>query len=124
MDNQLAKPKVLVQQMIITVLVIGLFIGGTILAVHFYETSDPYIKEVLTLKGDSARGQAIFQTNCAVCHGLQADSPVGPSLVNVSKHKSKVGIIKQVIGGQTPPMPKFQPRTQDMADLLSYLETL
>ncbi|RDH51814.1 cytochrome C, partial [Mastigocladus laminosus WC112] len=32
--------------------------------------------------------------------------------------------IHQVISGDTPPMPKFQPSAKEMADLLSYLETL
>ncbi|MFM6660226.1 MAG: cytochrome c, partial [Microcystis panniformis] len=32
--------------------------------------------------------------------------------------------IEQVISGKTPPMPKFQPDTQAMADLLVYLENL
>ena len=124
MDNQLTQSKVLAQRIILAVAIILLTIASTILVVHLYKTSDPYIKEVLTLRCDAARGQAIFQANCAVCHGLQASSSVGPSLVNISKRKSKVGIINQVISGKTPPMPKFQPSTQDMTDLLGYLETL
>lgn len=124
MDNQLAQPKVLVQQIIIAVIIIVLTIASTMLIVHLYQISDPYVKEVLTLRCDQVRGKAIFQANCAVCHGLEANSSVGPSLVNLSKRKSKVGIIKQVISGETPPMPKFQPSPQDMTDLLSYLETL
>ncbi|MCA1991498.1 MAG: cytochrome c, partial [Coleofasciculus sp. S288] len=55
---------------------------------------------------------------------LQADGRVGPSLQHVSKRKSKTSLIYQVISGQTPPMPKFQPSPQEMADLLSYLEKL
>ncbi len=53
-----------------------------------------------------------------------ADGKVGPSLKNVSDRKSPPRLIKQVISGQTPPMPKFQPSPQEMADLLSYLESL
>jgi hypothetical protein len=29
-----------------------------------------------------------------------------------------------VVSGRTPPMPKFQPEAQEMADLLEYLENL
>lgn len=87
-------------------------------------TADPYVKSVLSLKGDSTLGHAIFQINCAGCHGWEADGRVGPSLQGVSKHKSPYGLIRQVISGETPPMPKFQPNPQAMADLLSYLETL
>lgn len=85
---------------------------------------DPYVQEVLSLKGDDIQGHAIFQINCAGCHGIMADGKVGPSLKNVSSRKSQVGLIEQVISGKTPPMPKFQPSPQEMADLLSYLESL
>ncbi len=83
-----------------------------------------YVRKVLKIKGDAQQGAAIFQMNCAVCHGVQANGNVGPSLRSVSAHKSPQGLIEQVIGGNTPPMPQFQPTVQEMADLLSYLEQL
>lgn len=86
--------------------------------------SDPYISQVLSLAGNATLGHAIFQTNCAGCHGLDAAGKVGPSLYRVPKRKSPSSLIEQVIGGKTPPMPQFQPNPQAMADLLSYLETL
>ncbi|MEB3160540.1 MAG: cytochrome c [Synechocystis sp.] len=89
-------------------------------ATHF----DPYVSEVLSLDGDGNRGHAIFQANCAVCHGMEATGNIGPSLVGVHQRKSEVQLIKQVITGKTPPMPQFQPNSQEMADLLDYLETL
>ena len=85
---------------------------------------DPYIKEVLARSGDAIQGHAIFQMNCAGCHGLMADGKVGPSLKGVSARKSRVGLIDQVISGKTPPMPQFQPSPQEMADVLSYLKSL
>jgi mono/diheme cytochrome c family protein len=106
------------------VLAVLLAIGSSVLGFHLIQVSDPYIRNVLSLNGDSVRGHDIFQINCAGCHGLQADGRVGPSLQHVSQRKSKVSLIHQVISGQTPPMPKFQPSTQEMADLLSYLEKL
>ncbi|HEY9884533.1 MAG TPA: c-type cytochrome, partial [Thermosynechococcaceae cyanobacterium] len=60
----------------------------------------------------------------AGCHGTEAAGRVGPSLREISNRKSKVSMIHQVISGQTPPMPQFQPSPQEMADLLSYLESL
>lgn len=86
--------------------------------------SDPYIRSVLAVSGDAERGTAIFQMNCGTCHGLYGDGLVGPNLHNVSERKSKVAIIRQVISGNTPPMPQFQPNPKDMADLLKYLETI
>ncbi|PZO22266.1 MAG: cytochrome C [Leptolyngbya foveolarum] len=96
----------------------------TFWSLHSMQTSDPYVQKVLQLSGDSARGKDIFALNCATCHGLEAAGEVGPSLNGVSERKSKVALIEQVISGQTPPMPQFQPNEKDMADLLSFLETL
>lgn len=101
-----------------------LAIGLAVLGFHRWQMSDPYIQDVLALDGDPAQGYAIFQMNCAGCHGDKGDGLVGPSLHEISAHKSKASLIQQVIAGQTPPMPQFQPSPQTMADLLEYLETL
>jgi mono/diheme cytochrome c family protein len=103
-------------------LIIAIVIGWGL--VRHVQASDPYIHEVLGLDGNVSQGEAIFKMNCAVCHGLEATGEVGPTLVRVSDHRTKVSLIKQVISGQTPPMPQFQPDPQAMADLLGYLESL
>jgi len=103
---------------------IVLAIAACAFAVYWYQTSDPYIHSVLTVEGDPTRGHAIFQINCAGCHGLSGDGKVGPSLHHISKRKSELGLIYQVVSGKTPPMPKFQPNPKDMADLLKYLQEL
>ena len=99
-----------------------------VLAILFFvwhaQAVDPYVQSVLTLEGDRDRGQEIFQMNCAVCHGIEANGEVGPSLLGVSARKSKSKLIQQVVSGNTPPMPQFQPESKDMADLLAYLEQL
>ncbi|MFH7029727.1 MAG: c-type cytochrome [Heteroscytonema crispum UTEX LB 1556] len=124
MDNQITKPEIPIQRIALVVVAILLAVLLGIFAVRIARTSDPYVKSVLSRTGDPVQGHAIFQINCAGCHGWEADGRVGPSLQGVSKHKSRYGLIHQVISGDTPPMPKFQPSTQTMADLLSYLETL
>jgi mono/diheme cytochrome c family protein len=91
---------------------------------HSIQTSTPYITSVLARTGDPVLGHAIFQINCSGCHGLDAGGRVGPSLYDISKRKSPHSLIEQVTSGNTPPMPQFQPNPQEMADLLSYLETL
>jgi mono/diheme cytochrome c family protein len=123
-DNQLLQPEILIKRMIVPALLLVLIGLISILGIYWHRISDPYIVEVLSLKGDATQGYAIFQINCAGCHGLQAGGSVGPSLKNISKRKSKVDLINQVISGKTPPMPKFQPSSQEMADLLTYLEQL
>ncbi|NJL47978.1 MAG: cytochrome c [Leptolyngbyaceae cyanobacterium SM2_5_2] len=101
-----------------------LVIGIGLASIRYAQASDPYIHQVLSLQGDTSRGEAIFRMNCAVCHGFDALGEVGPALIRVSDHRTKVSLIKQVTSGQTPPMPQFQPDPQAMADLLEYLEAL
>lgn len=124
LNSPSVKPAVLLQQLIAIVVTISIVIALVIFGLRQLQASDPYIHDVLALNGDPTKGHAIFQMNCAGCHGLEANGRVGPSLLRVSSHKSKVGLIHQVISGKTPPMPQFQPSPQIMSDLLSYLETL
>ena len=85
---------------------------------------DPYTQSVLKLSGDPVQGRSIFVMNCVACHGQWANGKVGPSLHGVSERKSDAKLVQQVVSGETPPMPQFQPSPQDMADLLSYLKQL
>jgi mono/diheme cytochrome c family protein len=124
LDNQITKPENLIQRLALLTLAILLAVPLGIFGVQMVQASDPYVKNVLSLTGNSIQGHAIFEINCAGCHGTLADGRVGPSLQAVSKRKSEYGLIRQVISGETPPMPKFQPSAQEMADLLSYLESL
>ena len=116
--SSLLKKATLVAVALVVVVVLS------VVAVRYSQASDPYIHEVLALQGNRSRGEAIFRMNCAVCHGLAATGEVGPKLLGVSDHRTKVGLIKQVISGKTPPMPQFQPEPREMADLLEYLERL
>ncbi len=106
------------------VLAIGIIVFSFVLIWWLLPISEPYVQEVLSFEGNNTRGEAIFQVNCAGCHGLNGAGNVGPSLLNVTKRKSDSQIIKQVVGGKTPPMPEFQPSTEEMADLLLYLHQL
>ncbi len=85
---------------------------------------DTYTQSVLNLSGDAVQGRSIFVMNCVACHGQWADGKIGPNLHGVSDRKSDARLIHQVVSGETPPMPQFQPSPQDMADLLSYLKQL
>ncbi len=106
--------------------IIGVVLGIllVLVAVYAIRMADPYVRDVLKLDGSVTNGQAIFQLNCAGCHGDFGVGKVGPSLEHVSSRKTQIGLIRQVTTGQTPPMPKFQVSPQEMADLLSYLNTL
>ncbi len=86
--------------------------------------SDPYTRRTLDLLGSAENGGRLFRMNCAGCHGIAAQGLVGPSLHGVSQRKNDRQLIQQVVSGRTPPMPRFQPVPQAMADLLAHLHTL
>ena len=86
--------------------------------------SDPYTRATLTLSGSVDNGGRLFRLNCAGCHGLAAQGLVGPDLHGVNRRKNDRQLIQQVVSGRTPPMPRFQPAPQDMADLLAFLHQL
>ena len=86
--------------------------------------SDPYSRSTLQLSGNPERGEQLFLINCAGCHGIAAQGLVGPNLHGVQTRRNARQLIQQVVSGRTPPMPRFQPEPQAMADLLAYLHTL
>ncbi|MGA7951890.1 MAG: cytochrome c [Gloeobacterales cyanobacterium] len=102
---------------------LGLAGAGLALTSILWQES-PYEHSVLAKSGDVRTGKKIFEENCSACHGLEAKGLVGPSLQQVHTRKSDVLLIRQVVSGKTPPMPKFELSEQQMADLLSYLKTL
>ena len=120
---QVAKTNPLVRAAVVAIALLTAFILA-FWGIQSLHSRDPYVQSVLQLSGDPARGQEIFVLNCATCHGIEAGGEVGPTLKGISERKSKVALIEQVTSGQTPPMPQFQPNEKDMADLLSFLETL
>ena len=95
-----------------------------LLAVLPAARSDPYSRATLALAGSIDNGGRLFRLNCAGCHGLAAQGLVGPDLHGVGRRKSDRQLIQQVVSGRTPPMPRFQPAPQDMADLLAFLHQL
>ncbi len=123
-DQPLVKSEPSVQRILIISLVVTVVAILVTWGIMKIRAVDPYVQDVLTRAGSAQQGQAMFQLNCAGCHGLMGDGKVGPSLRNVAARKSQWRLIQQVISGKTPPMPQFQPSPQEMADLLSYLESL
>ncbi|WP_225322997.1 cytochrome c [Synechococcus sp. RSCCF101] len=85
---------------------------------------DPYVRATLALEGSAGSGDQLFRMNCASCHGAEARGLVGPNLHGVSRRRSDSALIHQVVSGETPPMPSFEPNPQAMADLLAYLHSL
>ncbi|MBT9313348.1 cytochrome c [Leptothoe kymatousa] len=114
----------LIVQFVLAATIILVCVLLVVWGIHKVQVSDPYVHDVLTSNGRLERGQQLFWQNCATCHGLKGTGEVGPDLQHVSERKSQIALIKQVTSGKTPPMPQFQPNTQDMADLLEFLNSL
>ncbi|MCT0199838.1 cytochrome c [Synechococcus sp. CS-1325] len=86
--------------------------------------SDPYTRQTLELDGSAENGGRLFRMNCAGCHGIAGQGLVGPNLQGISKRKNDRQLVRQVVSGRTPPMPRFQPDPQAMADLIAHLHAL
>lgn len=124
MKSQTVNDDFTVQKIALIALAVWFMVLLIGLGLHQLRMADPYVRQVSSLSGNLEMGHAMFQMNCAGCHGLEADGKVGPSLRGVSARRSRFGLIHQVTSGETPPMPQFQASPQEMADLLSYLEQL
>ena len=111
---------------LITALVVLAAVACAVLALVLLQASrnDPYTTATLDRLGSVEDGGRLFRLNCAGCHGLAAQGLVGPNLHGVDRRKNDRQLIQQVVSGRTPPMPRFQPDPQAMADLLAFLHSL
>ena len=123
-DQPALVAEVNVQKLVLMALALITVAILAVAGVYVWQHSDPYVQSVQAIRGDAVRGNAIFQMNCAGCHGTLATGKVGPSLLKVSSRRSQLSLMDQITSGKTPPMPKFQANPTEMADLLSYLKTL
>ncbi len=106
------------------------FIGFLILLICcslfylYHEENNTYILKTLELNGSVKEGDILFKMNCVGCHGITARGLVGPDLHSITERLNDTEIIKQVVQGNTPPMPSFEIDPQKMSNLLVYLHSL
>lgn len=82
-------------------------------------------------KGDAKAGKTLFQANCAMCHGAQAEGKVGPVLKG-EVAGWKFDLFKRALtkgiddAGKklNPPMKQFKFTDQQMANIQAYLKSL
>ena len=108
---------------IVFIVFVVLSICFSIFFVNHHE-NNKYIIETLALNGSAEEGEAVFKINCVGCHGITARGLVGPDLHSITQRLNDKEIIKQVTGGQTPPMPSFEIDPVNMSNLLKYLHSL
>jgi mono/diheme cytochrome c family protein len=76
--------------------------------------------------GDSAHGHQVYTTNCAACHGANAQGGIGPALRGEKARKDTAAAIAW-IENPKPPMPKLYPSVlseKDVDDVAAYVESL
>jgi mono/diheme cytochrome c family protein len=85
---------------------------------------DSVLSSIEALDGDAAAGEALYEANCASCHGTDGTGGSGPNLVEEAPPKSEV--IELVYYGEDA-MPAFSDSLEDqeIADVTAYVvETL
>ena len=95
----------------------------SIFSLNHHENNKFFI-ETLELNGNAKEGDAFFKINCFGCHRIKARGLVGPDLRSITNRLNDREIIKQVVGGFTPPMPSFEIVPVNMSNLLKYLHSL
>jgi mono/diheme cytochrome c family protein len=80
--------------------------------------------------GDVATGRAVFDANCAMCHGADATGMMGmhPALRGAVERLSREGVEVAIRKGRAtqPPMPAWEGRLTDaqIADVVAYIASL
>lgn len=80
--------------------------------------------------GDADAGRAVFESNCAMCHGQDAAGMMGmhPSLRGAVERLTVEGVEVTIRNGRDtmPPMPSFEGRLtgKEINDVIAYLDTL
>ena len=71
--------------------------------------------------GDADRGQAVFQRECAGCHGAQAEGGVGPPLAGTGLDSTQVAAVVEQGRGV---MPAGIVSGQEQADVVAYVVSI
>ena len=81
------------------------------------------VAAIAALTGDSAAGQAIFDANCASCHGAMGEGGTGPAIAGESDETEE--LIEYVLYGEDE-MPAFGDTLEDqeIADVIAYVQSL
>lgn len=82
---------------------------------------DDRIATILSLTGDPAAGQGIYDSYCTTCHGADAKGGVGPDLTVIEDPEQLVTVILEGKGSMTAYDSLLD---QDIANCLAYIESL
>ena len=79
--------------------------------------------DILSLSGDAANGEALFQSMCTSCHGSDGSGASGPNLYDRVPLLDESSIVEVLLDGTSGGMPGYSGTLEDqeIADLLAYL---
>jgi mono/diheme cytochrome c family protein len=99
-----------------------ILVGGAVVVATFAlaqaEIFAPSAPAGDAVAGDIERGGAIFQRECATCHGAPAEGGVGPALVDTGLDAATVGAVVEQGRGV---MPAGIVSGQEQADVVAYV---
>ena len=81
----------------------------------------PAAPAAISTAGDASRGEAVFQTSCAGCHGVDATGGAGPPLDGSGLTAAAV---QEVVATGRGIMPAGLVEGQDAADVAAYVASL
>lgn len=82
-----------------------------------------HVNDILDLEGDPEAGQSLYGSNCASCHGDDAQGSSGPNIVDGSADGEN--FVEVVLSGEEE-MPAFDGdlEDQEIADILAFVQAL
>ena len=102
-------------------IVVGAAVVVAVFALAQAEIFAPSAPAVDLTAGDVDRGAAIFERECAGCHGEQAQGGVGPALVGTGLDATEVAAVVQQGRGV---MPAGIVTGQEQADVVAYVVSI
>lgn len=93
-----------------------------------YEKSDSIISATLLEPGSTNKGKIIFNNNCTVCHGNNAQGMIGPNLTDEYwiYGGSNEDLINTILEGTINGMPshRYKLKPKEIGQLLSFIKSL
>jgi mono/diheme cytochrome c family protein len=113
-----------VSRLVVLPLVLLAAVSGTAFGLAKWHPAKPGLPKIsgTIVLGDQYRGETVFQTNCAACHGANGKGGgIGPKLVGLPISIERV---KAQIDGGGSTMPAGIVKGGDEKDVLAYVATI